>query len=228
MFYGNPIPVFATVYKWANEFKRGRRSTKDEHRSGGPLEVNTPEMIDKIHDMVLSDWRIKVRGIVEATGILQGTVFLISHEKLGVKKILARWVPRFLSKENKCNRLIDSEAILALFRRNPDEFLPRYITVHETWIHRYNGTVETVEFWRRTGSKEGEDGEIGRQGDVHGFLGCTQNHLHRLLGKRKNYNWKVLCVVEITKNVLIWKRSFSFKTMHGCTSAQFRWPKIWN
>ena len=65
-------------------------STKDEHHSGRPIEVTTPEMIDKIHHMVLSDLRIKVREIVEATGILQGTVFSILHEKLGVRKIPAR------------------------------------------------------------------------------------------------------------------------------------------
>lgn len=80
-------PVFATVYNWVNEFKRDRISTKDENRSGRPVEVVTHEMIDKIYDMVLSDRRIKVREIAEATGISQGTVFSILHEKLGVKKI---------------------------------------------------------------------------------------------------------------------------------------------
>ena len=48
--------------------------------------VTTPEMIDKIHDMVLSDRRIKVCEIIVATGISQGTVFSILYEKLGVKK----------------------------------------------------------------------------------------------------------------------------------------------
>ena len=124
-------------------FKCGRTSTKDEHRSGRPEEVTTPEMIDKIHDMVLSDRRIKVRKIVKATGISQGIVFLILHEKLGVKKISAKWVPRFLLDENKHNCVVNFEAILALFRRNPNEFLRRYITVHETWIRHY--TQETKE-----------------------------------------------------------------------------------
>ena len=54
-------------------------------------------MIDKIHDVVLNDRRIKVREIVEAAGISQGTVFPILHEKLGVKKISARWLPRLLN-----------------------------------------------------------------------------------------------------------------------------------
>ena len=33
--------------------------------------------------------------------------------------------------------------VLALFRRNPHEFLRRYIAVDETWIHHY--TPETKE-----------------------------------------------------------------------------------
>ena len=57
----------------------------------------------------------------------------------------------------------------------------------DTPLHsRDQGTVKTGGFWRRTGSEEGEDGEIGRQSDGHGFLGCTRNHLHRLLGKRND------------------------------------------
>ena len=50
--------------------KRGRASKKDKQRSGRPVKVATPEMIDKIHHVVLSDRRIEVREIVEATSIL--------------------------------------------------------------------------------------------------------------------------------------------------------------
>ena len=75
---------------WVNEFKRARTSTKDEHRSGRPVKVTTPEMIDKIHDMVLSEPQMKVHEIFKASGISQGTVFSNLHEKLGVKKISSR------------------------------------------------------------------------------------------------------------------------------------------
>ena len=68
------------VYNWVNEFKRGRTSTKDEYRSGRSLEVIIPGMIHKIHEMVLSNRRIKVHEKVEATGTSQGTVFSILHE----------------------------------------------------------------------------------------------------------------------------------------------------
>ena len=58
---------------------------------------------------------------------------------------------RVCSQENKRNRVVDSETILALFRRNPNEFLRRYITADETWIYHYTpdrekGTVKTVGF----------------------------------------------------------------------------------
>ena len=129
-------------YNWVNGYKRGHRSSKDEYCSGRPVEVTTFEIIDKIQDMVLSDRWIKVCETVEATGISQGTVFSVSHETLGVKKSRQDGC-RGCSEENKRNRVVDSEAILALYRRNPDEFLRRHITVDETWIHHY--TPETKE-----------------------------------------------------------------------------------
>ena len=53
--------AFATVYNWVNEFKRGRTSTCDAPRSERPIEAATPEIIDKVHDIVLTDRRVKVR-----------------------------------------------------------------------------------------------------------------------------------------------------------------------
>ena len=75
--------VFATVHNWVNEFKCGRTSTYDALRSRRPIEVATPEIIDKVHDIVLTDRRVKVREIVETTGISHGTVISILHEQLG-------------------------------------------------------------------------------------------------------------------------------------------------
>ena len=83
---------------------------------------------------------------------------------------------------------------LALFRRNPDEFLRRYITVDETWIHHY--TPETK--WVFEGERAPKMAKtVKSSGKVMAtvFFGCTRNHLHRLFGKKTNDNWSVLCVV---------------------------------
>ena len=86
----------------------------DEERS---VEVATAEILEKVHDMILNDRRVKVQEIVEAIGILNGTVITILRKTLSMKKLSARWVPRLLTVENNHNRVTDSMAGLTLFRR---------------------------------------------------------------------------------------------------------------
>ena len=62
-------PSISLVKKWFTEFRSGRTSTIDAEHSGRPVDVAIPEAIEKIHNMVLADRRLKVREIVEAIGI---------------------------------------------------------------------------------------------------------------------------------------------------------------
>ncbi|XP_029156896.1 SPARC-related modular calcium-binding protein 1-like [Nylanderia fulva] len=59
-----------TVYKWFHNFRSGRMSTSDAEHSGRPVEATIPKIIDKIHDMVMDDRRVKVRKITSAVSIL--------------------------------------------------------------------------------------------------------------------------------------------------------------
>ena len=43
------------MYNWVNEFERSRTSTRDEPHSGHPVEAAMPEIIEKVHDMILKD-----------------------------------------------------------------------------------------------------------------------------------------------------------------------------
>ena len=88
--HSTSAPAFGTVYNWVNEFKRGRTSTCDAPRSRRPIEAATPEIIDKVYDIILTDWRVKVRELIEAADISHGTVISILHEQLGIKKLSGR------------------------------------------------------------------------------------------------------------------------------------------
>ncbi|GBP58922.1 Histone-lysine N-methyltransferase SETMAR [Eumeta japonica] len=125
------------------EFRCGRTSTSDAERSGRPKEVITPEIVDKIHEMILDDRRMKVRELAHAVGISTERVHHILHEYLDIRKLSPRWVSRLLTLDHKRNRVTTSKECLAMFSRNPDEFLRRFVTVDETWIH--HNTPETKE-----------------------------------------------------------------------------------
>lgn len=65
----------------------------------------TPKLINKIHDIVLSDQRIKLGEIAKATEVSKGTTKSILNDQLVMKKIMARWVPCLLSAEDKRNHV---------------------------------------------------------------------------------------------------------------------------
>jgi hypothetical protein len=72
-----------------SEFKRGRTHTNDEPHSGRPKTATTPEIVDKIHHMVLADRRIKVHEIAEAVRMSDERVFHILHNEFDLKKLSA-------------------------------------------------------------------------------------------------------------------------------------------
>ena len=115
--HGDSAPAFKTIYFWIKKFKRGRTCTEDPARSGRPVEVATKEVIEKVHGIVMGDLRIKIREIAEIVGISTERVHNILHEQLHMKKLCARRMARF--------------------HRNPQDFLRRFVTVDETWIHHY-------------------------------------------------------------------------------------------
>ncbi|XP_035222076.1 uncharacterized protein LOC118194963 [Stegodyphus dumicola] len=146
--YGDSSPSMATVKNWFNEFQRGRTSVFDEPHPGAPKMATTEDNMTKVHDLVLADCRLKVRVIAETVGISKNCMGHILHEILGIRKLSDRWVLHLLTPDNKRIRETTSEQCLTLFKRNPKQFLRRFMTVDETWIHWYTpetkGTVETV------------------------------------------------------------------------------------
>ena len=134
--YGSSAPSYAQVKFWVGKFKRGRTSLEDEARSGRPLDATDEEMCKKVRDLVYSDRRIQVEEIAQALGISHGSVSTILHDRLGMRKLTARWVPKSLSDEQMATRASVCSALLKRFR-SKDDFLLCLVTVDETWIHYY-------------------------------------------------------------------------------------------
>jgi len=87
--------------------------------------------------MVLDDRRMKVREIAESIGISEERVGYILHEELDMKKLCARWVPRLLTADQKRTCMKISEQCLERLNKNETDFVRRFVTMDETWIHHY-------------------------------------------------------------------------------------------
>ena len=89
----------------------------------------------------MGDRKLDLREIPGTLKISEGRVFTILHESLGMGKLFLKWVSRLVTPNQKQQRFNDSERCLELFKRGKKNFLHRYVTMDETWIHHY--TPET-------------------------------------------------------------------------------------
>ena len=113
--YGSSAPSYAQVKIWVGEFKRRRTSLEDETRSGRPSDATDEEMCNKVRDLVYSDRRIKVEEIANALHISHGSVSTTLHDRLGMHKLTARWVPKSLSDDQMATRASINSAFLKRF-----------------------------------------------------------------------------------------------------------------
>ena len=91
---------------------------------------------------------MKLSEIADIVDISTERIQNILHEKL-----VMRTVPRLLTVEQKRNRMTISEHCLHMFKRNPKEFLRRFVTVDETWIHHYTPEMKNSQNSGRHGHR---------------------------------------------------------------------------
>jgi len=116
-------PSYATIKNWVAQIKHCDFSTCDAPRPGRPKTVTTPEIIDRIHELILEDRRISAKSIAEQLGISREWVGSIIHEDLDMRKLSAKWVPKCLHADQKHQRCQSSEQLLEFFRRDPNDLL---------------------------------------------------------------------------------------------------------
>ena len=87
---GKHAPSYATVKNWVAQFKHGDFSTCDEPRPGRPKTVDTPEINDQIHELILEDSRILAKSIAEQLGSSRERVGSTIHEDLDMRKLSAK------------------------------------------------------------------------------------------------------------------------------------------
>ena len=134
--------------------------------------------------------------IAQAVGISHRSVSTILHDRLGMRKLTARWVPKSLSDEQMTTRPSVCSTLLKGFR-SKDDFLLHLVTVDETWVHYYEPENKAHESSVGRAcvpeAKEVQDPTICWQGDGHSILGRKKRYCFGLFTREKYNNWSVLC-----------------------------------
>jgi histone-lysine N-methyltransferase SETMAR len=135
--FGNEAPSKTMVYNWYNEFKRKRKSLKDEPREGRPKTAVVPENIDAVRKLIEVDRHVTYREIGACLGIGVKSIHTILHEHLGVRKLCARWIPHKLTDAQKKNRVDWCRKMLDKFNRGASNLVYNIVTGDESWIYAY-------------------------------------------------------------------------------------------
>ena len=124
----------ASVFEWHKRFKEGRESVRDDERCGRSKEVRTPELIAQIKNFMDKDSRVSIETISAQFDVSVGTVHIIIHEELKMRKIRAKFVPRVLREDQKERRCHDSREMVEQINSDPT-VLDALVTCDESWIH---------------------------------------------------------------------------------------------
>ncbi|UYV75413.1 hypothetical protein LAZ67_13000179 [Cordylochernes scorpioides] len=93
--------------------------------------------VQKITDLIKENPRTTLLELEQDTGISKTTIGKIVTKDLKLKKTPAKFIPRFLTNEQKLCRLATCENMLEMTRTDP-EWKEKIITGDETWVYDYD------------------------------------------------------------------------------------------
>ncbi|UYV73393.1 hypothetical protein LAZ67_10003015 [Cordylochernes scorpioides] len=93
--------------------------------------------VQKITDLIKENPRTTLLELEPDTGISKTTIGRIVTKDLKLKKTPAKFIPRFLTNEQKLCRLATCENMLEMTRTDP-EWKDKIITGDETWVYDYD------------------------------------------------------------------------------------------
>ncbi|CAF3798296.1 unnamed protein product, partial [Rotaria sp. Silwood1] len=102
--FGNKAPSYRTVARWSQRFRESREEVEDEDRPGRPVTETTSENIEQVQSIIDDGPFVAVDELQEQTGLGHATVYRIVSDHLKLKKITARYVPKYLSDSQRAER----------------------------------------------------------------------------------------------------------------------------
>ena len=109
--YGEDCLSRTQCHVWYQRFKSGRTSIEDDHKSGRPSTSMDEEHVEKVLAVIRQNRRMTVREVTEEVGICKSSCHLILTDKLKMRHVAAKFVPRLLTDAQKENRVTVSQEL---------------------------------------------------------------------------------------------------------------------
>ena len=104
---------------------------------GRPVSVLTEKNVATVKTLIEEDAHYTVQEIEELSGIHSSSVLKILRERLGLRKICARWVPHLLTDEQKQSRVRLASQVIENMINVTHVRLEKIVTGDETWIYHF-------------------------------------------------------------------------------------------
>jgi len=135
--FGDNAMSQSKTFLWYKHFKDRRTSVDDDKRSGRSSTSTTPENLANIRKAIFANRRQIIHDVCEIVGLSYGTVQCILADNLNMRRILARFVPRLLSDDQKVLRVSVCKELKQQVREDPN-FISSIIIGDETWAYGYD------------------------------------------------------------------------------------------
>ena len=127
--YGREAVTRKCVYEWFKRFREEKETTENESRSGRTSKSRTPEMIEKVRQMLTQDRR--------RTGISKDTAHTIVRDDQSKRKICSRFVPHKLTDDQKVKRMETCGDFISMCDQDP-LLLENIVPGDETWCYQFD------------------------------------------------------------------------------------------
>ena len=154
--------------------------------------------------------------------------FQILHDRLGMRKLTARWVPKSLSDEQMATAASVCSALMKRFR-SKDDFILRLVNV-ETWVYYEPENKAQSRQWVRPGSLRPKKFKTQPSGGGGSIFGRKRRYYVRRFTQEKYNNWSVLCKLEkgrgkLSKGVLLTTGQRDSPHLQ-CCNGRFRTKRV--
>ena len=130
------------TFQQFSRFKAGRTSTDNDESSDRPVSSSTPEMIERVRQIIREDRRRTFDEVSMLVGMSHGTCHKILTEDLMTRRVASKFMPKLLNVDQKQQRL-DVCLDLKENATNHPSFLSNVITGDETCVYAYDPETKT-------------------------------------------------------------------------------------